>query len=305
MRSAIYFIFFVFFVGGAYAQDARHGKLRVGDVAEEAKWFLHVNLDQLRGSEIGKQLLTRVDGDAQRKIKAFERMISFNPLEDLDAVTLFGMGADPEQAVAVIRGVFDVEHLSDLAPAADGYKAHTHAGRTIHSWDDEKNLGARIYGCIYSEQLMLLGPNLKLVQQAIGLAGGDVAGMADTAAFDAGSGRTPIFVASADLSILDGIEIESRFVRKIRKMHMVAGEVDGQVFAGATIEAADQRTPKLLGKMLSGVIAFAEAAEQIPAATSDAIRIENSGTQMRIDGTMDLETFAQMAKTLEQASGKL
>jgi hypothetical protein len=290
--------------GTALAQD-RTGGFRESDVVGGAKWFMHVNLTELKASKVGEQLISKIDGDAKRKIRAFERMISFNPLEDLDSVTLSGTAAEPEKAVALIRGVFDVPHLTDLALAADDHDTHAHGGRTIHSWTDKKKPGERVYASLLSDHHMLFGPDLSLIKSAVDTLQAKAEGPAPKPRFPAIDPRVPFVTAWADLSVLDSLAIESAFVRKIRTLHLSVGETEGKAFARALIDASDQRTPRLLGKMLAGVLAFGEAADQIPASTADAVAIDASGTSLVVDGAMDLDSLLEMLQGLEGLKDQL
>ena len=295
-------------LGGVASGQERDGRFQAAEVAGDAKWFVHVDLAALRGSEIGKEMLSRIDGDAQRKINAFKRMISFNPVEDLDAVTLFGTDAGPEKAVALLRGVFDVEHLTDLVKAADAYKSGEHAGSTVHSWADGKTPGGRLFGCMVSDKRMVLGPDRGLVHRAIDLAKGDgeslEGGTAFAAAFD-GGGQRPIVAAAADLAGLGGLEIESAFVRRVRSIYLAAGEADGEVFARAVVGAEDERAPQLMGMMLSGVLAFGEVSDQLPEGTASAVEVEASGKELHVDAAMGLDDFLELVEGLEELKGNL
>ena len=295
------------FAAGLCVAQERDGQFRATEVAADAKWFAHVDLTALRDSAIGKELLAQIDGEAQRKIKAFKRMISFNPIEDLDAVTVFGAGAEPDKAVALVRGVFDVEHLTDLAMAADGYKGAAHRGKTVHSWTDAKSPGGRLYGCMVSTKIMVLGPDEDLVHAAIALAEGSGTSLEDGGTFalpDGGEGR-PIVAAAADLAGLGGLDIESAFARRVRSVYLAAGETDGKVFARAVVGTEDERAPKLLGKMLHGVLAFAEATEGVPVGTSDAVGVTTEGERLEVEASMGVAAFMEMMQGLEDLKGKL
>ena len=293
-------------LGVAFAVPDREGGFRAAEVEVSAKWFVHVDLVSLRGSEIGKEMMSYIDGDAERKIQAFKRMISFNPLEDLDAVTLFGGGAEPEKAVAVLRGVFNVEHLTDLVIAADGYESGTHRGKTVHSWDDDNTPSGRLFGCLLSERTMLMGPDRELVHTGIDLMAGEgdsiVGG--ETFAIAGEEKRRPIVAAAVDLEGLGDLEIESAFLRKVSSVYLAAGEDDGEVFARLIVGAEDERVPVLLGKMLSGVLAFGEAAEQLPVGAESAFIVETKGEQLTVQAGMALAPFMKMVRGLDDLKGR-
>ena len=293
----------------AFAQQARDGGFRQRDVVGGAKWYVHVDLRELKGSRVGKELLSKIDGDAKRKIKAFERMISFNPLEDLDSVTISGVAAEPERAVVSLRGVFDIPHLTDLARAADGHAEVIHGGRTIHSWDDDKSPGQRINACLLSENAMLFGPDLALVRAGIDTLQAKLEGPNGGAVelpFPPVTGRRPPFASAwADFSVLDGLEIESDFVRRVQASHLSVGEDGGKAFARIVVDAVDARAPKLMGRIVSGTLALGEAVGELPTEIVESVSVQTEDKRLVIDGAMALDSLVELVENIEKLKGRL
>ncbi len=279
----------------------RGGEFRQSEVAAGAAWFLHLDLVQLKSGKIGEQLMAEIDEDAERKIRAFKRMISFNPFEDLDAVTLYGTAAGPESAVALVRGVFDVPHLTDLVTAADGHEATEHAGKVIHGWSDANTPAGRLFGCLVSDRQIVLGPDVEVLKAAVDTVAGGGDSLADTGALGApAGGAPPIVSAAAGLSALADLDIESAFVQQMRSLYLAAGESEGKVFARVVVEVDDERTPKLMAKMLAGVLAFGEASDKLPEGAADAVAIEVEAGKLSASGEMDLDLLLEMMQGLKE-----
>ena len=136
-------------IGSAFAETP--GKFKPSETSAKATWFAHVNLVRLRDSEVGKQLIGELDGEAKRQLRQFERMLNFHPIEDLESATFYGTSSDPEKAVALIRGEFDTDRLTGLAEDGDEYKPFPHGTSTIHSWQDNSN---RVYATIAKDTLV-------------------------------------------------------------------------------------------------------------------------------------------------------
>lgn len=84
-----------------------------------------INVKQILNSPLLKKDLPRIEaglqglGEAQEHLKA----LGFNPLKDLDTITLSGVGAsDQEKGVVLVRGKFDVAKFK--AQAAEHAKKH-------------------------------------------------------------------------------------------------------------------------------------------------------------------------------------
>ena len=153
---------------------------------------------------------------------------------------------------------------------------------------------------------MLMGPDRELVHTGIDLMAGEGDSIAGgkTFAIAGEERRRPIVAAAVDLEGLGDLEIESAFLRKVSSVYLAVGEEDGEVFARLIVGAEDERVPVLLGKMLSGVLAFGEAAEQLPVGAESAFEIETEGERLTVEAAMALGPFLKMVRGLGDLKDK-
>ena len=277
---------------------------QAAQTSERATWFAHLDVVSLRTSEIGKQLIAELGGDSQRQLRQFERMLNFHPIDDLDSVTVYGTSNDPEKAVALISGTFDTERLTGIAEDGDGYTPFDHGRTTIHSWKDG---GRRIYGAISSEKLVMISPEIDLVRMALDVTTGVGNGLSEENLFGhVTPDQAPIIIASANLSDLGSLNIDSALVRKVESIYVSAGEHGGELHAYAALKTADQRSAKLVDQMLHGVLALAEASGEIPQDIIDGFKTElgdgDDHGSISLTVSLPVRKFKSLVAKIEKAA---
>ena len=292
--------YFLIFVAAACSVFAVPGEFKPSETSAKATWFAHLNIAGLRESEIGKQLLNELDGESKRQLRQFERMLSFHPIDDLESATVYGTSADPEQTVALIRGAFDRQRLTDIAKDSDAYKPVTHPKTTIHSWEDNGN---RIYATIIGDKLVIIGPQLDLLRDATDVVNGDSPALkADDIFGYQKTDHAPLLVASANLSAIDGIDLDSKIVQKIKAIYISAGESRGELLAYTALKTANPRSAKLVDQMLHGVLALAEASDEVPPEIIEAFQTKLDGSGISLSVKLPLKKFKTLMAKLEKAA---
>ena len=300
-RSIVPAIFLLAATAGS--APAAAGEFKPAEVSSKATWFAHVNVASLRDSEVGKQLIGQLDGEAKRQLRHFERYLNFHPINDLESATFYGTSKDPEKAVALIRGKFDSKRLVETVKDADDYKAVDNQHATIHSWKDGSK---RIYGAVAAPRLIIIGPELELLQTAIGVTNRDGGALdADDIFGHKMPGHDPIIVGSANLTELGTLDIDSSLARKIKSIYISAGEDDGELFGYAALITSDRRSADLIDKMLHGVLALAEASDEVPRDITEAFRTTVSESGISLSVALPLKQFKALVAKVEKAAKDL
>jgi len=279
------------------------GEFRPSETSASATWFAHVNLVGLRASETGKQLINELDGEAKRQLRQIERMLNFHPIKDLESATVYGTSSDPEKAVALLRGDFDVDRLNGVAEDSDDYRAVAHGTGTIHSWRDGSKL---LFASIPSTNLIIIGPELELVQTALDVTTGTGEAMDESQIFGhRQTTQAPILIAAANLSALGSLEIDSSLVRKIQAIYVSAGEKGGELLGYAAMKTADARSAELVDQMLHGVLALAEASDELAPEVIEAFQTKLDGNGISLTVSMPIRQFKSLVAKLEKAANGL
>ena len=235
------------------ALTATAAPLQPEQVSSKANWFIHADLDELRTTQVGTTLMEAVEKEHGRQLKAVKRMFSLNPFTDLHGITLYGSGSKDE-AVALINATCDREHLEDLIGASKEYETTDHHSNTIHSWKDDK--GKVQHGAFFGESLVVISERKKLVGHALDV----LDKRADS--MDAMSTKSAFMFGLVNL---DGIDVKGDEAKMFEKAKSLQGrlfEQGDRLHAEIVIEAADKALAQRFQKVLDGIVALGELANE-------------------------------------------
>ena len=113
---------------------AHAGPIRGSDVPADAQWVAHLDVRGMLDSSLGEYLLAQGDaGQLEEGRSLVRQSAGFDPMTDVESLTVFGNAEHPEAAVAVLRGEFDPDMLLALVqgPEEEDFQ---HGGHTVHQW---------------------------------------------------------------------------------------------------------------------------------------------------------------------------
>ena len=260
---------------------ALHGGERVpAQIPPAAKWQVHADLDAMRDSETGKTLIAAIEADHGARLRAFKRMFSIHPINDLHGVTLYGDGK-PDHAVALIDGTFDRAHLEDIILAADDHASSTHAGFTVHSWKDK---GETQHAAFATDTLVVFSRQRSMLDLALDTLKAGAPAEADP--FFTRDGGRPLVAASGRLSEMEMPGDEARVLRMADTLRLAADEHEGRFIFRAGIDARSTADADRLRRILDGIAAFAQIAE--PKLDGLDLRADFSLDATRLDAALSL-----------------
>jgi hypothetical protein len=144
-------------------------------IPAEASWVIHFDLEKFAATQIGNHLLTEEDAlGLGKKNDNFLKKYKINLKEDIDGITVFGIGKGDENIVACLQGNFDRDYLLGLLGAEDSHKEIPHGQYTIHNWDGDE------YGVFAGEHLVLMGPSEEAIKLALDVIAGKKANIASS-----------------------------------------------------------------------------------------------------------------------------
>ncbi|MFO1530152.1 MAG: hypothetical protein U1F77_10610 [Kiritimatiellia bacterium] len=243
------------------AVSVRAAPVNPADVAADARWVVHADLDSFKGTELGKYMKGKlVDPRVKDKLAAFRQMFQFDPAEDIASVTLYGSSRREEDGIALFRGAFKGETLVTLLKANDSYKSRRENGLEIHSWIDGKKDGdARTFGAILDDRVVILGRSGDLVARAAAVVRGKAGALNPAnAAIDLPQGAPAFFAAAANLQDLGVNDPRAAMVKDIVAGSIVVGEQAGQMQGTLSVTTRTPEAAAQMNAMLSGLLAMAQ-----------------------------------------------
>jgi hypothetical protein len=144
-------------------------------VPAEASWVIHFDLEKFAATQIGDHMLKEEDVlGIGKKNDNFYKKYKINLKEDIDGITVFGMGKGEKNIVACLQGNFDRDYLLGLLKEEESHKEIPYGKYTIHNWDEDE------YGVFADEHLVLMGPNEEAIKLALDVMAGKKANISSS-----------------------------------------------------------------------------------------------------------------------------
>ncbi len=260
---------------------AAAGPFRPADLPAETKWWAHLDVERFNATEVGRSILdtTRTE-KAERKLTAFREVFGFDPRTDIEGITVAGAG---RRSAVIVRGRFDAKRLVTLIRAGDGYEERVVAGRTIHSWIDEKKARkegadkARVFGAHHPSGALVISEHETVVARVLAVMDGQEPALA---AAVHGLPTAAVVVAAMDGET--AATAKNPLLESARRGVLSAREEEGKVVADLEVEFGDASVAEKVGQILLGIQAAALlGVEKEPAAAKLA-----SSARVRVEGAL-------------------
>jgi hypothetical protein len=192
-------------------------------IPAEAVWVMHFDLEKFAATQIGNHLLNEQDAlGLGHKNAQFKKKYQIDLLEDIDGLTVFGLGTGEENIVACLHGNLNRDFLLELLGAEESHKEIPHGNFTIHNWDGDE------YGVFASENLALMGPNQDAIKLTLDVIAGKKANISSSS-MDAYIKEIPsnaFFAAMAnDISSLAGSKSKVFIIKKTESAMFSLAEI--------------------------------------------------------------------------------
>lgn len=244
--------------------------LQKSEVSPTANWVAHVDLEAFRSSAIGKLVLAELKNQGlEQKLQDFSNIFSFNPLQDIRDVTLYGKGQDRNNAVAVIEGQFDTQKLLSLIRLNAQYQEIPYKGSTLYRWQQEQRQGQQptgqaaeqmMYGCICEGNRIVVGSGLQAVQGAVDTLKGQATGTSTGLLKQIPPAQGKVFaqVVAAGVGEMVGQNPQAAMLQQTDSLTLTIGETTDKVFGQLNLQGQTAQVAENTTKMLQGLVAMVQ-----------------------------------------------
>ena len=230
------------------ATIGRAEPLDLKQVAAEAKWVVHVDVDALCASVVAQkayQKCLEMHKDAAQKMDMVVGIVGMDPRKDLHGVTAYGKDTNKEHGVLIVHADVNQALLLALVAKAPDHKATAYGSYELHSWTHKccKKGPHTVTGVFYKPNVMVFAGCIEAVKSALDVLDGKASGI--TGRDSPLAGRTlpgTIFLARAS-----AIDPNTRcpVLKQAESFRVALGEDKGQSFYRARLTmkstaAADQ-----------------------------------------------------------------
>jgi len=290
------------------------GPLRPERVGADAEWVVHVDVEALTRSAIGRFVLEHA-GDLGIDMSEIEKVrgeLGIDPRTDVFSVTAYGptaAGEDDGVIVAVTNGNADEAMARVMAMPeiraelldVDGYPVHA-----LTDEDETMYVHLRPDG---DRRILVAGDDRESLLRALRVLDGR-AGDAKKAAVitrPPGSGSI-VFAAVRDADLLEEFEPASDIARLSEMVTIDVGESDGALFALAAITAGNEQDSRDVAQVVQGLIALGRlVAGQEPdleplRELASALQVTAEGSQIRVQFEYDTRPLIEAMKESFEAA---
>jgi hypothetical protein len=281
------FIAALLFVNGAIFA----GPLDKSQVSKDAKWIAHLDNDQLGKSVTGGLIRQNLEQTgALAEMEDFAALCSFDPLIDINDITVYSREKDKGKFVVVFDGNFDKEALLSLVPEDMQHEVIKYGQFELHALQEEAQTNKRymgidlkydgeikletrqgtvqdndqvvsqaMYGCFFNDELIVMSPDLDVIKSAIDVLNG-TAENARESDFIANSYDNESIFFQATVHNVGGVAGQgpkAAIFQQTETLELVIGESDGLFFVNIDLLTKSAEAAQTIDTMLDGILAFA------------------------------------------------
>ena len=281
------------------------GGLIKANVDADANWVVHADVEKFKETKIASIIDNELKAaGVYEQLDFFKSVFSFNPVEDIKSITIYGKGQDEANAVVIIKGNFDMDVLENLIRQNPYYEEKKHGKYVLHSWIDEKKVdqGAkRQFGTFHNKDI-LLGAGADSIGKALDVLDGKARNARQKGLFKAlkKSDKNAFIVAAASGvgKITEQWE-QAMMLKHTKESSLKVGESEGNVYIDLSLQTSSSQTAEELTQLIQGIIAFLNLAGQEQpqiAQLASSIKVTTRKNTVRVHFEHDIDKIYKFVK---------
>ena len=231
-------------------------------VAADARWLLHVDLDALRESGASAFLVTQwlQARPIQNHLDGIREAIGLDVTKDLHGITLYGEKLVPDRGAVVARASLDPSRVMAFLARQSDYEKQEIGGHEVLSWVERRG-GEKhtVFGAMLGPEGMVFSRDVDDLAAALAVLDGKAASLADSESPLKGPAPVGavVLVRACGLSEAQ-LPLKSPILRLSEILSLAAGEeVDGAAFVEVRLTAASEKHVAEFHDVAVGLVALA------------------------------------------------
>ena len=276
------------------------------NVAADAKWVIHVDVDAVRDSHVVQKAFQTCPmlKDSGKHSDMIRDKAGVDLRKDLHGLTLYGPDADKKHAVAIVFSTVNQKLLLDKAAKATDHKVTKHGSIDIHSWTVKHGSKTETAaGAFYKPDVLVFAADAQRVGAAIDVLDGKSPGITDP--------KSPLggHVYKGATVIVRAIDIPADnrcpILKQAASLRVALGESDGKSFYRAKLvmkspEAAEQVKTMGDGFKAMAELRFADDADLLKLIDGLKVTVKQSTVNIRWSASAD-DVWTAIEKLAKQA----
>lgn len=298
-------------------------------IPEHALWVVHLDVQAFKATALWQVINEHgLDGeslDAIEGLAELEKEFGLDPRKDLLSATVYGMGPDQQQIVAVLRTTGRIDAALSILTAQPNHRELRSGALSLHSWigeSEDESFFAHVLpiesdgesdGDDKAERIVVLSKDLESAAHGVLVLQGRERSLAEAEApaFQVAPREGSFFfVAFGAVESLpgfgEGMGPHSRIGRLVRGGRIDLGESGGSLYASLALLTDDSQAAQDVADMAEGLAALARlaagSADELPPQLLDLVRsldVDTSGREVRVEFRYDSRKLLNDLKELE------
>ena len=236
---------------------ARAAPVDFKNVAADATWLAHLDVDAASSSQVVKAVLANCLSaqDNEGPLSEFLERIGLDPHKDLHGITLYGPKIGPGEGVAVIHARLNMSAVVRRLKRAPDHDTLDYRDYRIHTWTKHHwtRYPREVAATFYKPDVFVMASSVDLLKTAIDVLDEKSPSLAGKESPLTGEGPAGAVLAIRAIAI-DKADFRGRFpvTQLLRRFQYTAGEHDGKWFKNVVIEADSPQTAERLKQVVEG-----------------------------------------------------
>lgn len=251
----------------AAVAPAHAAPLAAKQVSADAKWLLHLDIEQFAPSQTCRILLD--DPKTGERLRAmlgnYRNLLGADPLKALSGITLYGDEITGNRGVAVIAGTINAAAVTARLATYPAYTRRKAARNVVHRWTDPASK-ANLNACLYAPGLLVITSDDNAMDTALAVLDGSHSSLASKKA-PALSVPAPL-AGSFFLTVSSGYAgaaphpLKAMLLRNTTRAAMQVAESKGIVDANIAMDAVSPDAALQIQQIVRGLIVSAQFADE-------------------------------------------
>ena len=308
---------------------AQAGPLNFKQVAADAKWVVHLDVDEMHENIVAQRLYessTQKFQNAEQHLDRLGSGLAMDPRKDLHEITVYSKQIGQHQGVVLVNADVNREMLLEKAKKAPGHQSVSYGPYEIHSWTFAPGkkaeqgitmkirVGAKLHafhehhaaGAFFKPNILVFAETVEDVKGALDVLDGKATSLYGrksplTEAIPAG---TTILARAVDLSSAD---CDSALLKQSDTINIVMGEDQGRSFLDAALLTKSAQAADQIKQIVDGARALAQLQHGGDAQIGKLlgqIQVQESGTMVSVALRAPAEDVATVLEKVESELAK-
>lgn len=224
-------------------------------VAADAKWVAHLDVDTMRASVV----VDKAYQECEPVVKAFGAKIDelkaigqvIDPMKDLKGITVYGTDLQNPEAVAIVQANLSESALGTLQQSVQqlpGYASSTHGAYELHTWVHKCPMGEKKLTATYVQpDILVFGSSVQAVEKALDVLGDAKLSIDGKSALAAKPLAGALLVVRvAGLGSVEKLPVKSPIIAAADVIGLTLGENNNEAYLSADLSAKDTKAAEEL-----------------------------------------------------------